>query len=371
VLGFAGVVKYEFNSMVGVDTVMKYFKHHGLYSKNLSELYPELNNKDWLKEQYKNKSYAQIADDLGVSHPTVRKALIENGIDIKREVSVSKVEKQLLESIKSMYMGQIIENDRNVIAPLEIDILLPDLNVGIEVCGLYWHSERFKDRDYHVDKMLMCEEKGYRLITIFEDELMFNFDKVISKLKSILGLNTNSIYARKCTIVQLSTTEAREFFETNHIQGYVNASIRFGLKFGDEVVAAMTFKKHGNGLYDLSRFASSVNVVGGFSKLLSHFKKIVRYTKIFTFADLRWSSRYNNVYVTNGFREVHVTKPAYFYYDYSSKRRLHRMNFQKKNLKRILSAYDDKLTERQNANANGYFAIYDCGNVKYEMCAYF
>ena len=53
VLGFAGVVKYEFNSMVGVDTVMKYFKHHGLYSKNLSELYPELNNKDWLKEQYK------------------------------------------------------------------------------------------------------------------------------------------------------------------------------------------------------------------------------------------------------------------------------------------------------------------------------
>ena len=158
--------------------------------------------------------------------------MIENGIDIKREVSVSKVEKQLLESIKSMYMGQIIENDRNVIAPLEIDILLPDLKVGIEVCGLYWHSERFKDRDYHVDKMLMCEEKGYRLITIFEDELMFNFDKVISKLKSILGLNTNSIYARKCTIVQLSTTEAREFFETNHIQGYVNASIRFGLKFG-------------------------------------------------------------------------------------------------------------------------------------------
>ena len=114
----------------------------------------------------------------------------------------------------------------------------------------------------------------------------------------------------------MSSSQALEFFNTNHIQGYVNASVRIGLKCGDDIVAAMTFKKHINGVYDLSRFASSVNVVVGFSKLLNYFKNNTEYTKIFTFADLRWYSRYNNVYLINGFQEVHVTKPAYFYYDY-------------------------------------------------------
>ena len=368
VWGFAGIAKYEFNNKIGVGTIIKYFNKHGLYAKTLSELYPELNTKEWLEKQYEIKSYAHIADDLGVSHPTIRKALTDHGIDIKRDANISKIEKQLLESIRSIYSGQIIENDRSVIAPYEIDILFPNLKIGIEVCGLYWHSERFKSNDYHVNKMLMCEQKGYRLITIFEDELTFELDKVVGKISNILNTSTKRVFARKCEVVELSSSQAAEFFNANHIQGYVNASVRIGLKCGDDIVAAMTFKKHINGVYDLSRFASSVNVVGGFSKLLNYFKNNTEYTKIFTFADLRWSSRHNNVYVVNGFREVHVTKPAYFYYDYSSKRRLHRMNFQKKNLNKLLKEYDPVLTERQNANNNGYYAIYDCGNVKYEMC---
>ena len=290
VWGFAGIAKYEFNNKISVDTIIKYFNKHGLYAKTLSELYPELNAKEWLEKQYGIKSCAHIADDLGVSHPTIRKALTDHGIDIKRDANISKIEKQLLESIRSIYSGQIIENDRSVIAPYEIDILFPNLKIGIEVCGLYWHSERFKSNDYHVNKMLMCEQKGYRLITIFEDELTFELDKVIGKISNILNTSTKRVFARKREVVELSSSQAVEFFNANHIQGYVNASVRIGLKCGDDIVAAMTFKKHINGVYDLSRFASSVNVVGGFSKLLNYFKNNTEYTKIFTFADLRWSS---------------------------------------------------------------------------------
>lgn len=120
-------------------------------------------------------------------------------------------------------------------------------------------------------------------------------------------------------------------------------------------------------IYDLSRFASSLNVVGGFSKLLTYFKRSVEYTEIFTFADLRWSSRWNNVYLSNGFAEVHVTKPAYMYYDYASKKRIHRMNFTKDKLAAKLSKYNSNLTERENANNHGYLAVYDCGNAKYNL----
>lgn len=370
VTGYAGVTIYEFDCEISVDTVMKYFKDHGLYAKRALDRYPQLNDVEWLKQQYSIKSYQQIADDIGVSHPTVRKALVEYGIEINRNQGISKIEKQLLDKIKSIYNGTIVENDRSIINPQEVDILLPDLNIGIEVCGLYWHSEKFKPNNYHVDKMLKCEEKGYRLITVFEDELMYDFDKVISKLTSIMGLNKERLYARKCDIVSLSTSEASAFFEAHHIQGYVNASIRLGLKYNDEIVAAMTFKRHKDQVYDLSRFATSVTVVGGFSKLLNYFKKTVNYKTIFTFADLRWSSRCNNVYVINGFKEVHVTKPAYFYNDYINKKRLHRMNFQRKLMRKKFDSYNDNLTERQNANNNGYYAIYDCGNVKYEMNFY-
>lgn len=365
IVGYKGIALNHFNALVTADTVAAYFAKHNIKKKDIFDRYPVLRDKQWLQQQYEQKSYQQIADQLGVSHPTVRKALIECGIEIAIDVGVSKLEQRLVNAIQQFYTGPIITNDRTLIKPQEIDIVFPELNIGIEVCGLYWHSERFKGNNYHVDKLNKCHEIGIRLITIFEDELMFEFDKVISKLKSIVQLNTNKVFARKCKIVQLSNAQAEQFFNNYHIQNYVPGSVRIGLMFNDTLVAAMSFKQYSNDVYELSRYATSDNVVGGFSKLLSYFKRNHQFNQIFTYADLRWSSRTNNVYVKNNFIELHVTKPAYFYCDNITKRRIHRMHFQKKLLKQKFENYDDSLSERENANRNNYFAIYDCGNVKY------
>ena len=64
--------------------------------------------------------------------------------------------------------------------------------------------------------MLMCEQKGYRLITIFEDELTFELDKVIGKISNILNTSTKRVFARKCEVVELSSSQAAEFFNANH-----------------------------------------------------------------------------------------------------------------------------------------------------------
>lgn len=62
---------------------------------------------------------------------------------------VSQGQGELFELIRRNYSGKIIVNDRRAIAPKEIDIYLPEIKVGFEFNGKYWHPgdgsrERFK-----------------------------------------------------------------------------------------------------------------------------------------------------------------------------------------------------------------------------------
>lgn len=117
----------------------------------------------------------------------------------------------------------------------------------------------------------------------------------------------------------------------------------------------------------MSRFASSKPVVGGFSKL---FKNILdennSIEKVITYADLRWSSENDNVYLKNGFSLLRKSKPSYWYVA-GSIRRYHRYNFRKQVLKeKFPEFYDDSLTEHQIMDKTNYRRIWDCGNLVYE-----
>ena len=81
---------------------------------------------------------------------------------------VSKGEKEVLEFVKSIYHGTIIENDRTQMEPNsdnnwlenhELDIWLPDIKVAIEYNGSYWHS-RPNIVESDIFKKLQCETKG-------------------------------------------------------------------------------------------------------------------------------------------------------------------------------------------------------------------
>lgn len=89
---------------------------------------------------------------------------------------VSKGEKEVLEFVKSIYYGTIIENDRTQMTPNdengwvenhELDIWLPDIKVAIEFNGTYWHSLPNKIESDKFKK-IQCESKGIRLLTISE-----------------------------------------------------------------------------------------------------------------------------------------------------------------------------------------------------------
>lgn len=58
-------------------------------------------------------------------------------------------ELEIYNYIKNIYDGKIIINSRKIIKPYELDIYIPEFNLAFEFNGLYWHSELYKDKNYH------------------------------------------------------------------------------------------------------------------------------------------------------------------------------------------------------------------------------
>ena len=90
---------------------------------------------------------------------------------------------ELLNFVKTYFPNA--KRDRNLIYPLEVDILIEDIKLAIEYDGSYWHSTEFKPANYHLMKTQLCNEKGYRLIHIWEDEWKFDKDKIKERLHQI------------------------------------------------------------------------------------------------------------------------------------------------------------------------------------------
>ena len=266
-----------------------------------------------------------------------------------------------------------IKNDRTIIKPQEIDIVIPSLKIGIEIDGVYWHSEISggKNKKYHINKTENAFKNGYKIIHIFDDEIKNKPEIVTSRILNIINKTPNRIYARKCEVKEITYQEKKEFLIKNHIDGDSISKWNIGLFYENNLVSVATFgKRQMNGdNIELIRFASLLNhnVIGGFSKLFNYFIKKYNPEKIITYADIRWSGIdiENNVYTNNGFLYVDTTSPNYFYTgnpNYSI--RLNRLNFTKQKL--VKQGYDKNFTEKQIMLNNGYDRIWDCGSLKFE-----
>ena len=257
----------------------------------------------------------------------------------------------------------IYVNDRTILNGNELDIVVPDKKVAIEYNGLFWHSDcQGKDKHYHINKLNACNDKGYRLIQIFEDEWENKQRIVKNRLKTILGLSSISIGARKCEVREVDNCLAKKFLEKYHIQGYSVASVRLGLFYKNRLVALMTFSKarfNKKCKWELVRYCSigDFSIVGGAGKILKHFRKNHSGT-IVSYADKRWSD--GNLYRSLGFVEEKDSSPAYWYVKDGI--RYSRVQFQKHKLSEILEIYDENLSESENMKNNGFHKVYDCGN---------
>lgn len=263
--------------------------------------------------------------------------------------------------------------NRTILDGKEIDIFIPSLKLGIEYNGLRWHTDFAfgKDRNYHIGKLNKCNEKGVKLIQIFEDEWMNHKDIVISKIKHIIGTDINKpkVFARKCITVEIDKSKAKPFLEENHIQGFASASVYLGLLYGGELIGVMTFIEEENRKWNLNRFATNIkyNCIGAGGKLFKYFINNYKYSEIKSFADRRWTATpNNNLYIKLGFKFDSFTKPDYTYYNpkVEKYKRFHKFGFRKQILNRKYGL-PLTMTETEMIKELGYDRIWDCGLIKY------
>jgi hypothetical protein len=257
-------------------------------------------------------------------------------------------------------------NNKTILDGKELDIYIPEKNIAIEYCGLYWHSDFHSriDKWYHYDKWKQCRDKNIHLITIFSDQWVHKRDIVLKRLETKLKINVKSIGARKTRIRELTNTEEKEFFLFNHIQGYNPSRVAYGLIENGEIVAAMSFKKvryHSKDLskddWELLRFASCKNVQGGASKLFRHFIKTVAPSKIVSYSDNDWNT--GGLYEQLGFTLSRISGPSYWYANVNDDIRYHRFNFRKKDT-------DPDMPENQRVfESHKYLRFWDTGNTRW------
>ena len=279
---------------------------------------------------------------------------------------VSKWEKEVYDFLISLGI-ECEQSNRSILGGKEIDIFMPKYNIGIECDGLRWHNELYRDKDYHLSKTNECKEYGIRLIHIFEDEWAKNSEIWKSMFRNMFGLIESKIYARKCEVREVPPKDCRKFLDNNHIQGYSNSKINYGLYYNNELVSLMTFGfprinmggKRKDGCYELVRFCNKLNtnVIGGASKLFKHFIEMNNPTEIVSYSDKRWSL--GNLYQVLGFKHTHDSKPNYFYvYNMD---RLNRFRFRKSLL--VNEGFDANKSEHDIMLDRGIYRIYDCGTM--------
>lgn len=278
----------------------------------------------------------------------------------------SKGQEELLSYIKNLGF-EAVADYRYGSSRQEVDVYVPELKIAFEYNGVYWHSSKYRANDFHFNKFKECEALGIRLIHIFSDEWKNKSEIVKQLIRMRLGKTIERLPARKCSITQIDDNTARSFYNKYHIQGWDGSGENYALMNGEITVAVMTFSQRiGETQWELARFASSKQVVGGASKLLAHARKQLNFTGIVSYSYNRLFE--GGMYKALGFKLKTKIRPTYTYMQPSEDIRLHKSLFRHSKLARKFgSKYDPTLTEKQNCENNGYYQIYDCGLTKWEL----
>jgi hypothetical protein len=335
----------------------KYFK-----SKNfLQSVDEKLLSYEFLKKSAEDGlSLNDVAKTLNVAANTVRLYALKHNIKFNSD---SQAERELLEFMKQYDTNS--DKTRKIISPYEIDIFSEKYNLGIELHGEYWHCEDRVDIQYHLKKQKLSESKNVKLIQIYSNEWADKKDIIKSMILSNMNISER-IYARKLNFVELNKKVAKEFFNKNHLQGWLKCVVSYGLiDDSGEIYSAISFGKgrfNKGADYELLRYCNKLNytIIGGFTKLMVNSQKKMNFKSLITYSHRRLFT--GKVYEKFGFTKINETRPGYFWYNINTKEIRTRYSTQKHKL-------DTNLSEIEHMKSLGFRRVFDCGqNVyKYEL----
>lgn len=271
--------------------------------------------------------------------------------------SRSSIEIKLEEELKKIWIKT--EHKTN------IDIFLPDYNLWIEINWIYWHSDKFKDKDYHKNKIL--KNKWIQLLFFTDYDLIHNYDRVLNYIKWKIWL-LPSIWASKCKIKEINTKEAKNFCEKYHIHWFASWSKYYWLFFREELVSVcITWKnrfKKDNSI-EIVRLCNKCKIIWWFARFLKIIKKeIPDNVKITTFIDSYLWDPENNIFTKNWFKYLWHTNPNYNWFTNRWTIKLSRQQCMKHKLLKKWYIWD---TEDEIMRWLWWIKVYDWWNYKFEL----
>lgn len=281
---------------------------------------------------------------------------------------ISKPEIEIVEWLRAK--GVVVEQqNRQLIAPAELDIWLPEQRIAIEFNGAHWHADDQQRKNTSLTKYQALKAQGIRLISIFDFEWQRRQSAVENILEAAVGKQV-AVGGRQITIQPITAVESRVFMDQWHISGFVAGQVYLGLFCKGLLIGAATFGKSRfeADTVELLRYATSCHVIGGLSKVIKVAYQNLKFEKLVSYCDLRYGT--GQSYAKSGFTLVAVTPPDYWWF----KKNLcfSRYQTQKHKLKKhpeFAAAYSDKLTEREICEAAGFRKITGIGHQKWEWQA--
>lgn len=313
---------------------------------------------EWTREHYTDELTKEIKNKLrnvsGIADPifdcvkslsTVYRLVNEYRPELI-QVSISSGHREILELLDSLNIEYEV-NNRSAIAPLELDVFIPSLNLAFEYNGTYWHSSEKIDKQYHQRKSMLAKDKGIRLVHLYEyDGLEINLSIVRNQVTKLVRRE----YARNCRVQVIDKEVAKQFIKSNHRAGYARASLFYGLFKDDELLQVMTLSKprfNENYEYELIRMCSlsGVTVLGGASKLFKFFLDTIKPNSVISYSSL--DNGFNTVYEKIGFKYKGITDPSYVWVSNTEK----------------LSRYQTQMKSENTEMPNrGFLKVYNSGN---------
>lgn len=106
---------------------------------------------------------------------------------------ISRYEQEIANIISTFYNGECIRNNRTILTGKELDLYYPEKKIAIEFNGDYWHSDEFKDSNYHYNKYKQCKDLGITLVSIFEYDWNSRKEIIINYLKDLFTDKINNL----------------------------------------------------------------------------------------------------------------------------------------------------------------------------------
>lgn len=254
--------------------------------------------------------------------------------------------------------------DREMIAPYEIDVYVPTEKIGIEMNGVFFHSELYKDKDYHTRKTLLAAEHGIRLIHIFDDEWKEKRELCESMIRNMLNMPHRTIDTKDLGFVKIDSTTRTQFFDENCLEDDVNASISFGAYLDNELVAATSIRlpqiSETDNMAEIVRFCTKKNttIKEWLKKMLMTAKEdqdIKKTNGFVAYVDERLEN--NKELEQSGFVIVRYDQPTQWWTDGST--RIDRF--------KVRADSERGMTEQDVADELGVFKVWGCRNRVYEL----